>query len=431
MKKLIIVSITLFCTIAVMAQNPAVGKKNTGIIAFTNAKIFVGNGIEIDNGTLVIENNKIIDVGQNIDLIKFTGVQKIDVGGKHIYPGIISPNNSLGLTEIQSVRTTSDFSEIGKFNPNVRTLIAFNTDSEVIPTVRSNGVLISQATPEGGIISGRSSIFNLDGWNWEDAVLKPDDGVWLNWPSKLTSSFDFTTFTRDVKKNENYQTEVTELNELFNQSKVQKNASNVYENLKLSALNGVFSGNDRLYVSINDDKEALDAIAFSKNQNVKFMVLVGAVKSELVINQLKENNIPILIPTTHRLPGNADIDIWEAYKLPFKLMAKGILVGMYYNESYWRTRNLPFVAGNAAGHGLTKAQALSMITINNAKILGIDHMVGTLEKGKLATFFVSKGDVLDMKTALVEKAFINGQEVILDDKQKRLAQKYYEKYGIK
>jgi imidazolonepropionase-like amidohydrolase len=385
MKKIIIAIHLILISQCIMAQNPAAGKSVAGVTVFTNAKIFVGNGREINNGSLVIENGKITSVSEGDVSANYASAKKINMSGKHIYPGLISPVNSLGLTEIASVRTTSDFQEVGQLNSNVRALIAYNTDSEVIPTVRSNGVLITQATPEGGLISGRSSVMYLDGWNWEDALLKADDGVWLNWPSKMTTSFDFTTGTREAKKNENYQTTVEELNKFFAQAKLLAIENNVYDNLKLSAMNGVLKGNDRLYIQIENDKEALDAISFCIAQQIKFPVIVGAVYSETAINALKENNVPIIIPSTHRLPAKADSDVWEAYKLPAKLFGKGVLVGMHYNDSYWRTRNLPFVAGTAVGHGLTKAQALSMITINNAKILGIDKEVGTLEVGEDGT----------------------------------------------
>lgn len=429
MKKIISFLSILLLGTQIFAQNPKVGKLVSGKTVFKNARIFVGNGTEIPQGSMVIENGKIAEVS-NLDLsAKYSGSTIIDLAGKSIYPGIISPNNTLGLTEIESIRPTSDFQEIGEYNPNVRTLIAFNTDSEVIPTVRGNGVLITQATPVGGILSGRSSIMNLDGWNWEDAVLKADDGVWLNWPSKFTNSFNPASFTREIKKNENYQVKIKELESIFSQAGT-VSKDNQYENLKLSAMGGILTGNSRLYLSISSDKEAIDAIAFAKAQKIKFPVIVGALNSDLVIDLLKQNNIPVLIPSTHRLPEGTDRDVWSAYKLPYRLISKGLLVGMYYNDSYWRTRNLPFVAGNAAGHGLTKAQALSMITLNNAKILGIDDLVGTLETGKLATFVISTGDILDMRTSRIEKAFISGKEVLLDDKQKRLAEKYMEKYGI-
>ncbi len=430
MKNIFKISVLNLIILSSFAQNPSVSKQEQGTTVISNAKIYIGNGTEIQNGALIFENGIIKAVGDNNLAKNYPNAKQIDAKGKSIYPGIISPNNALGLTEIEAVRTTSDFQEIGQFNPNIRALIAYNTDSEVIPTVRGNGVLITQATPEGGIISGRSSVMNLDGWNYEDAALKKDDGLWLNWPSKITSSFDFTTFSREKKKNENYDNQVNEISNYFNFTKLDK-TSKTAENLKYQAVASILSTNARLYIRFETDKEALDAISFIKKYEIKYPVMVGIVSSDLICDLLKVNNIPILIPTTHRLPEKDDADIWEAYKLPKRLFDKGILVGMFYNESYWRTRNLPFVAGNAAGHGLTKAQALQMITLNNAKILGIENLVGSLEIGKKATFVISAGDILDMRSSKIEAAYINGANVNLDDKQKRLAKKYEEKYNIK
>jgi imidazolonepropionase-like amidohydrolase len=431
MKKIAIAIYLTVSTFSGFAQNPTVGKSSGETIVYSGAHIFVGNGVEYKNGSIVTENGKILAIGDGDLSPKYPNAKKVSFAGKHIYPGIISPANSLGLTEIQAVRTTSDYNEIGEINSNVRALIAYNTDSEVIPTVRSNGILLTQATPEGGLIPGRSSIMYLDGWNWEDAVLKADDGVWLNWPSKITNSYNRTTFERESKKNENYQKTIEELHAFFNQALALSQDDKKYDNLKLSAMNGVLKGIDRLYIQAGSDKEVIEAIAFCKEHAIKFPVIVGEISSDLTISTLKENNVPIIIPSTHRLPSRDDSEVWEAYKLPAKLFSKGLLVGMQYNDSYWRTRNLPFVAGNAVGHGLTKTQALSMITLNNAKILGIDNLVGSLEPGKQASFIVSEGDILDMRTAKVTHAFIRGSEVKLDDKQKRLAEKYNEKYGIK
>ncbi len=108
----------------------------------------------------------------------------------------------------------------------------------------------------------------------------------------------------------------------------------------------------------------------------------------------------------------------------------GILVSLSYADEWWRTRNLAFQAGTAAGFGVTdREEALKMVTSNTAKILGIDNLVGTLEKGKQATLFVSAGDALDMRTNKVEHVFIQGRKVNLDDRHKRLYNTYKEKYG--
>lgn len=428
--KRILIAVACLVSGSLMAQNPGVGKTSKESIVYHNARIFVGNGTEHAAGSMVVENGLIKEVSSSDVSSKYPSAKKVDVKGKHLYPGIISPANTLGLAEIESSRPTLDYNELGDYNPNVRALIAYNTDSEVIPTVRGNGVLITQATPSGGVISGRSSIFYLDGWNWEDAVLKADDGLWLSWPRRMTASFNFETLTRELKKNEGYQKTIDELKKLFVQSNAQKETGNQYENLKLTALQGILTGDQRLFIDAGTDKEIIEAVTFCKEMGIKYPVVVGSVSSELAIQTLKENNVPIIVSPTHRLPGKVDSDVWEAYKLPAQLVKKGLTVGLHYNDSYWRTRNLPFVAGNTVAHGLTKAEALSLITSSNAKILGIDKWVGTLEAGKHATFVISEGDIMDMRTAKVTEAYIRGAAVDLDDKQKRLANKYFEKYGI-
>ena len=429
MKKIVISLLCLLSGMS-MAQNPGAGKASKEPVIFFNAHIFVGNGTEYASGSLVMENGVIKEVADANLSSKYPNAKKVDVQGKHIYPGVISPANTLGLAEIESSRPTLDHQELGDYNPNVRALIAYNTDSEVIPTVRGNGVLITQATPTGGIISGRSAIMYLDGWNWEDAVLKADDGVWLNWPRRMSFGFNPQIFSREPRKNENYQKSIDELRQMFAQSNAQKAGGQPHDNLKLTSLNGILSGDQRLFIQAGTDKEVIEAIQFCKEVGVKYPVVVGAVTSDLAIQTLKENNVPIIVSPTHRLPDRVDDDVWEPYRLPAILVRKGLMVGLHYNESYWRTRNLPFVAGNTAAHGLTKAEALSLITLNNAKILGIDKWVGTLEAGKHATFVISEGDLLDMRTAKVTEAYIRGAAVNLDDKQKRLAKKYFEKYGL-
>ena len=137
-------------------------------ILVTNATIHVGNGTVIEKGALGIKNGKISEIAP-ADKVGKGYEQTIDAKGQHLYPGFIAPNTQLGLVEIEAVRATNDFREVGNFNPNVRSIIAYNTDSEIIPTIRSNGVLIAQITPQGGRMSGQSSVVHLDGDNYEEA----------------------------------------------------------------------------------------------------------------------------------------------------------------------------------------------------------------------------------------------------------------------
>lgn len=414
------------------AQNQAAGSPQTKAIALTGATIHTASGKVIQNGVIVFDKGIITAVGDANTTFNKANTEIIDVAGKSVYPGLISPANQLGMVEIEAVRATDDQAEIGPFNPHVRALIAYNTDSELIPTVRSNGILLTQATPQGDIITGMSSIMQLDGWNWEDAVLKKDDGVHINWIGYFKREFDFASFTATTKRNDKRDELLREIDKTFDDAIAYSQVKNPSViNVKLEAMKGLFDGSKNLYISADYGKEIIEAVQFAKAKGVKKIVIIGGEESLLAADFLKENNVPVIVGTTHRLPNKVDDDTDLPYKLPQLLQQKGVLVGLAYIGLNWRTRNLPFVAGTVAGHGMDKEDALKLITANNAKILGIDKYVGTLEVGKHATLIVSAGDVLDMRTAKVEQAFIQGRKVDLDDKQKRLYKKYAEKYGTK
>lgn len=431
MKKQLSLLILLFISFLGFGQNPAPALPQSKPIALVGATIHIGDGKIIQNGTIVFDKGIITAIGDASTNFNKASTEIINVSGKSVYPGIIAPAALAGLIEITAVRSTLDQSETGLFNPNVRTLIAHNTDSEVIPTIRGNGVLIGQTTPVGGIISGTSSVMEYDGWNWEDAALKKDDGIWLNYPTLIARQFSTEEMKFVVKKNDKYIEQKNELHKFFADALAYSETINpAIKNAKLESMRGLFEGSKQLFIIAESGKEIIESVRLAQQYKIKKIVIVGGEEADLAIDFLKENNIPVIVAPTHRLPSTVDVDVWNPYKLPSKLMKAGILTGMFYAEEFWRTRNLPFVAGTAAAYGMDKEDALKMITLNNAKILNIDKQVGTLEVGKMATIAVSAGDILDMKSNKIIYAFIRGKKIDLDDKQKRLNKKYVDKYGI-
>lgn len=216
MKTLNYITLFIFATTIAVAQKPVPAPKQTKSVLIKNATAHIGNGQVIQNSYIGFKDGKITLVADatssKIDVSKFDVT--VDAMGKHVYPGFIAANSTLGLVEIGAVRSTNDVQEVGKIIPNVRSLIAYNTDSKIIPTVRTNGVLTAQVCPRGGRISGTSSIFSLDGWNWEDAVLKKDDGVHLSWPAMVTRG-GWWAEPGPVEKNKNYDNEVSDLKKVF------------------------------------------------------------------------------------------------------------------------------------------------------------------------------------------------------------------------
>ena len=396
--------------------------------------IHTGTGEVIENGAVGFKAGKITEVTnlyiKPVNEAEYDEV--IDVAGKHIYPGFIAPNSTLGLREIDAVRSTRDFSETGTINPNVRSLIAYNTDSRIIPTLKNNGVLVAQITPRYGLIPGTSSVVELDGWNWEDAVYKEDDGIHLNWPA-MSLTKGWWAEPGATEKNKEYEKQVNELKAFFKDAKAYSELiSPVKKNLKLEAMRGVFTGEKSLFINADYVKEIIQAINFAREFEVKKTVIIGGSDSWLIPEMLKENNIAVIVTRLHSLPGRPDDDIDLPYKLPSLLHKAGVLFCLNYegDMEVMGTRNIGFTAGTAATYGLTKEEALMSITLNAARILGLDQSLGSIETGKDATFFVSTGDALDMRTNHVEIAFIRGKRQDLDDHQKQLYRKFSNKYSI-
>lgn len=410
-------------------QTPA--KKQIGTFAIKGATAHLGNGEIIENSIIIIKDGKLLNVvDSRIVKMKLTDMDVIDATGKHVYPGFIIPNTTLGLVEIDAVRATDDDSELGSWNPHIRSLIAYNTESKVVESMRPNGVLLAQITPRGGRLSGTSSIVQLDAWNWEDAVVKEDDGIHLNWPSSFSRGRWWLGEDSGMKPNKNYDKQVKEITDFFNATKAYAKGTNQTLNLPYEATEGLFDGSKKLYIHVDDEKGIIDAVNFTQENGVKNMTIVGGYDAYKVADLLKQHNISVLLQRVHSRPGQTDDD----YDLPFKmaklLVDKGVVVALEGSGQMERmnARNLPFYAGTTVAHGLSKEQALQLITLNTAKILGIDANYGSLEEGKSATLFISEGDALDMRTNIISHAFIDGRLISLETHQTELWKRYSEKF---
>ncbi len=409
-------------------QTPA--KKQTEAIAFIGATAHLGNGKIIENSIVVFENGKITTVAEAKSGAQSVG-KIIDVKGKHIYPGFIIPNSTLGLGEIGAVRATMDQDEIGEMIPHIRSIIAYNTESKVVESMRPNGVLLAQVTPRGGTISGTSSILQLDAWNWEDAAVKTDDGIHLNWPNSFKQGKWWLGEPRGFSPNKDYTKQVDKIKSFLQEAKTYTSENKSNRNLPYEASKGLFNGKQKLYIHADAAREISDAISSMKEMGIKDIVLVGGYQADKTIALLKKYNVPVLVRRTHSLPFSEDDDYDFSYKLPKILTDNGILVGLENSGQMERmnSRNLPFYAGQVAGQGLDKEKALQLITANTAKILGIDTNYGTLEVGKSATLFISEGDALDMRTNKLIHAYIDGRAISLETHQTKLYKRYMDKYS--
>jgi imidazolonepropionase-like amidohydrolase len=412
-------------------QTPA--QKQTKSMLILNATAHLGNGKTIENSAIGFKDGKITMVTDSKTMGANTPFDiTIDAKGKHVYPGFIIPNSTLGLVEIDAVKASDDESEIGTMNPNVRSIIAYNAASKVIETCRPNGVLIAQITPHGGRISGTSSIVQLDAWNWKDALIKVDDGIHLDFPSIASKSGSWFE-PGNLTENKDYNKQIDEIRTFLSSAKAYLGVPSKDRNIVLESMKGLFDATQTLFISANEQKQIIDAIQLAQESGIKKVVIVGGFEAYKVVDLLKKNQIGVFLKSVHEMPTKEDQDIDMPFKMAKILVDNGIIVGLENSGGKERmnTRNLPFLAGTCAAYGLDKEQALQLITSNTAKLLGIDQQLGTLELGKDATLFISEGDALDMRTNKLTDAFIQGRKIDLESHQTKLYEKYKIKYNQK
>ena len=430
MKLIKLILIITVCLTTVNAQQTPADQQSKSI-AIIGATTHIGNGSVIKKSLISFDNGIIQNISEYKGNEDLSQMDVIKAFGQHIYPGFIVPNSTLGLIEIDAVRASDDEKEIGTWNPHIRSLIAYNSESKVVESMRPNGVLLAQITPRGGRISGTSSVVQLDAWNWEDAVVKENGGIHLNWPSTLSRGRLWLGEDSGLKSNPKYSSQTAEIEAYFKHSKANSKSSKGTENLPLNAMKGLFNNSKTLFIHVNDEKGIMDAVEFSKKQGVTKIVIVGGYETYKLAPYLKENKVSVLLQRVHSRPSNDDHD----YDLPFKmaklLVDEGVTVALETSGNMERmnSRNLPFYAGTTVAHGLSKEQALQLITLNTAKILGIEATYGSLEVGKSATLFISKGDALDMRTNQLTRAFIDGRNISLESHQTELWKRYSKKYS--
>ena len=440
MKKIILLNV-LFLNLIFSQQTPA-PTQDKSVLIFGGIT-HVGDGQVINNSVIGFTDGKIDLIASSegnwtdklLNMFSDSNNKKYDTiinaSNHHIYPGIIALNSNLGLVEVDAVRASVDDDEAGPYLPEIRSIIAYNAESKAVESMRPNGVLVAQVAPNGGVISGSSSVVQLDAWNWEDAVIKYDQGLHINWPSPYTFGRWWLGEDRGLKANNNYNKQVNDLKEFFDKSKANMNLDKSM-NLKSRAMKAIFEAESTVYLYADDEKEIVDGVLFFKNFDIKKIVIVGASEAKNQLDFIKENNIPVVVKQPYRFPQSVDSDPRETFMLAKKMIDKGILVSIDPSgapQSRVSIRNLPFYAGSFSSYGIDKEVALSMITLNPAKMLGIDNEFGTLEIGKSATLFISKGDALDIISNNVTHAFISGRNISLETHQTRLWRRYSNKYS--
>ncbi len=400
-------------------------KARQGAFALINARIVtVTNGI-IENGTLVIRNDKIVALGADVEVP--ADAEVIDCTGLTIYPGMIDSGTQIGLIEIGSLAETRDASELGDLTPQMQALTAVNPNSVAIPVTRISGVTTALTAPTGGLLPGQAALINLLGYTPEQMLVGGFRAVVLQYPATgRRGRFDRRS-DEDIKKDA--EKALKKLNETWDGAELYAQIDSAYTASPetgrrpeyvpaMTALLPVVRGEQMLIIQANAASDINSALEWVKERGLERVVLSGVAEGWRVADKIAEAGIPCLVGPMLSNPTRQSDRYDKAYANIGLMHKAGVKVAIRSGESE-NVRNLPYNAGFAAAYGLGKEEALRAVTITPAEIFGVSDEIGSLEVGKKANLFVADGDPFETKTD-IHHVFIDGYKVPMESRHTRL-----------
>jgi imidazolonepropionase-like amidohydrolase len=403
-------------------------------VSITHATVHTISGPVIEDGTVSFRAGRIVEVGAH--LAPLAGASVVDASGKHLWPGLIDANTSLGLTEIGSVAGSVDLAETGALNPQVNTSIAVNPDSELIPVTRANGVTHVLSVPEGGSVSGSSALIRLAGWTWEDLEAAVPVAMHIQWPSFAVrrGGFGGTPPPSEEDQKKERDEAIKKIRGLFDDARAYAKAKAgtapggrpFDPDPAFEALQPVLDGRIPVIVAASELRQIKSAVQWAEAEGIR-MILLGAGDVARAASLLHDKNIPVIVDGVLSEPRREDEPYDAAYTVAAQLQAAGVTFCITSGGGGFgaaNTRNLPYHAAMAAAFGLAKDDAIRAITLSPARILGVGGELGSIEKDKSASLILTDGDPLEITTSVLAE-WIDGRPVALDDtKHVRLYRKY-------
>ena len=381
-------------------------------LLFKNASVYTGNADEVfEDHDIYVVNGKIVEINKDLDL---SADKIINAEGKIITAGFISPYSHLGLVEINMLAETRDDSS-SVYSAGFSISQAFNPSSTLIPYNLNGGLTSAISTPSGnGLFSGLGSAFSLSGEN--KSLLLKDLALYGSIEAGGESKAANLLLMEDI----------FELTRTFNGDldKIQDHAlpkSFEYSKRDLMAIKRVLSKEIPFVVPVNRASDILSVIEFSKNQNIR-LVIMGAAEGWRVAKQLFESKTPVILEPINNLPTSFD-------NLGSKLENAALLnkagVRLLISSDRWETHNAYLSrqgAGIAVSYGLPWNEAVNALTKNVSETFNIPDR-GTLTIGYEADLIVWDADPLEV-TSFAEQIYISGKLMSSNTRSLMLRDRY-------
>jgi len=430
MKKTILLAFIVVVALTVALFAGPAGDQDARAILIKNATIIPVIGERIESGQLLIQNGKIAGLGKNLTAPADALV--IDAAGQFVYPGFIDGYSHFGLLEISSIGGTSDVREMGKENPELKAAWGINPASVHFGTSRVNGTTAALVAPTGGTFPGQSALVRMDGWTVAEMAIKETATSFINFPmtprpaggegggQQQESKVDVTS--KLVDKIKEYLKEARRYFDLKKAAAADPKLKAPALNRKYEALAAVLDGTLPVIISVEKEKDIELAIKFVKDEKLT-AIFRGCSQGFKVAQKIKESGIPVIIDSLYVGPTEPE----DGYDAPFRnageLVKAGVMICFSSGDDPGFGKDLPYHAARAVAFGLDHEEAIKALTINPARIFGLEARLGSLEPGKDADLFITTGDPLDARSE-VKHLFIGGRHIDMKNYWDNLYEKY-------
>ncbi|MGI8786288.1 MAG: amidohydrolase family protein [Pyrinomonadaceae bacterium] len=425
-------------------------------IAVKGETVWTMAGENITNGVVLLGADGKIEAVGAANKIKIPSNYKI-ISAKVVTPGLIDAHTVIGLNGyLNQPQEQMALDGSSPMQPELRAIDAYNPEEKLIEWVRSFGVTtINTGHQPGALISGQTMIAKTVGRTADEAAIIPVAMVAVTIGESALGSggkspgtrakqaamlrAELIRATEATRKNDDAaktQTTVVTSNGQNNNdnSPTTTNPNSMLENPPTENNRATQNGNGQtivarqntgdlrsdimqrvvrreipLLITAQKAQDIITAIRIAKEFNIK-IILDGVAEAQMVLKEIKASGFPVIVhPTMYRAAGETEnLSLEDAAKLKAANIPVALQSGF---ESYVpKTRVVLFEAGVAAANGLSKRDALAIITIDAAKILGLERRVGSIEKGKDGDIAMYDGDPFEYSTHCTG-TIINGKVV--------------------
>lgn len=399
-----------------VAARPAAAQE----IAIVGGTVHPVSGPPIQGATVLIRDGRIAAVGTDVEVP--ASAQIIDATGTVVTPGLFDPWSSIGLVEVDQVRSTNDDRladdediVTAAFDP----LYGLNPRSTLIPWARLGGVTTVATGPRGGLIAGQASVIDLAGTSAAEMIGEPKVA--------MVATFGETGAARAGGARGGAALRLQEVLEDARFWAAHRAAYDSGDSRELSesrldfaALQPVLEGRMPLLVEVHRASDIVAVLALAREYGFR-PVIVGASEAWMVAGELAAAEVPVILKPLTSLPSSFE-RLGARFDNAARLAEAGVAIAFSSFENH-RAPTIAQEAGNAVRFGLSPAVALRAITLTPAEIYGVADRYGSLEPGKVADVVVWSGDPLEV-TTLPETVILRGRIVPDRSRQRELLERY-------